>query len=485
MQENTFYSSSTWVEPGFLVANSSETVPIPILEEIAVNAVGPIVSHQPALPELICFGMIPGIPGRCDFDPALSFPFKASILSSDSFSAIANPKVTGNINSSHGQINYGPVVHELLAESSVVFHAMCCTDPTNPRGKTNSRISCLLELTVYGPPDLSEEIGSWLQSHNIYLQDPKQCHLDTKYYNPQRLSSTTVAASPMVSDVVRPKEAELHLQEVTQLPDILDAISSNEELEEALTPSAICSILQRWANWHTKSRPSHSCSSENGDGPSLAKEKISGSWNPAPTKTCEQPNFIFRVSIESGETITLNNLTNRRFHNRVSGHRQVEEPPQFFGGVIADPMGFGKTLTMIALVASGLGVTDGIDDCHPGDCTPSAYAPPIPFPKNKSRCNSTDARTFIISVKQLGGRDSGARLLIWRRHTHTGAMRCHRHHANTRITSPESLEGVAIVLTTYHTVSAEWMPGIHTKSNTVLFGVRWARIILDEGKSNH
>jgi SNF2 family DNA or RNA helicase len=35
----------------------------------------------------------------------------------------------------------------------------------------------------------------------------------------------------------------------------------------------------------------------------------------------------------------------------ISGDHQLEEPKQFFGGIIADPMGLGKTLTMIALVA--------------------------------------------------------------------------------------------------------------------------------------
>lgn len=36
----------------------------------------------------------------------------------------------------------------------------------------------------------------------------------------------------------------------------------------------------------------------------------------------------------------------------ISGDHQLEEPKQFFGGIIADPMGFGKTLIMIALVAA-------------------------------------------------------------------------------------------------------------------------------------
>jgi SNF2 family DNA or RNA helicase len=42
------------------------------------------------------------------------------------------------------------------------------------------------------------------------------------------------------------------------------------------------------------------------------------------------------------------------FINRISGASQIEEPPPFFGGIIADPMGLGKTLSMIALIATDL-----------------------------------------------------------------------------------------------------------------------------------
>ncbi len=36
----------------------------------------------------------------------------------------------------------------------------------------------------------------------------------------------------------------------------------------------------------------------------------------------------------------------------MSNAHQEEPPEEFYGGIIADPMGLGKTLTMIALVAS-------------------------------------------------------------------------------------------------------------------------------------
>jgi hypothetical protein len=43
-----------------------------------------------------------------------------------------------------------------------------------------------------------------------------------------------------------------------------------------------------------------------------------------------------------------------RFLNRVSNTYHDVAPPPFYGGIIADPMGLGKTLTMIALAATDL-----------------------------------------------------------------------------------------------------------------------------------
>jgi SNF2 family DNA or RNA helicase len=47
-------------------------------------------------------------------------------------------------------------------------------------------------------------------------------------------------------------------------------------------------------------------------------------------------------------------LHHSSFVNRISNFHQNEEPPQFYRGIIADPIGLGKTLTMIALAATDL-----------------------------------------------------------------------------------------------------------------------------------
>lgn len=44
--------------------------------------------------------------------------------------------------------------------------------------------------------------------------------------------------------------------------------------------------------------------------------------------------------------------------NVISGAYQSEEPDDFAGGIVADPMGLGKTLTMISLIALDLKTND-------------------------------------------------------------------------------------------------------------------------------
>ena len=40
--------------------------------------------------------------------------------------------------------------------------------------------------------------------------------------------------------------------------------------------------------------------------------------------------------------------------NNITGESQEDSPPNFRGGILADAMGLGKTLTTIALIASTL-----------------------------------------------------------------------------------------------------------------------------------
>jgi SNF2 family DNA or RNA helicase len=41
-----------------------------------------------------------------------------------------------------------------------------------------------------------------------------------------------------------------------------------------------------------------------------------------------------------------------RYRNTITGLAQIEKPPEFAGGILADHMGLGKTLSVLALIAA-------------------------------------------------------------------------------------------------------------------------------------
>lgn len=204
-----------------------------------------VVASQDEGAEMVCFGMVPSIPGRCESKDWRKFTshLPVKLESSTSFSAMDEPAVIGRISGSHSQIIQG-----LLEEQSLELHATCVADEDTASGKTSyvsTLITCTLDITVYGPSELFDEIGSWFQDYDIYLQDPPVCHNNVRYYNPQRLSTGDLHSCPMLEDIVsRPKLLE-KLHKLVDQQDFLDTLSTDIELEEAPQPPNIETSLQR------------------------------------------------------------------------------------------------------------------------------------------------------------------------------------------------------------------------------------------------
>lgn len=324
------------------------------------------------------------------------------------------------------------MLQALLEEETLILHVSCSTETesTSKRAApTYAQIPCSLEITIYGPFELFELFGSFFQEYENYLQDPRTCHLNVRYCNPHRLSSEEHNAYPLVSEVVSPPTGLIHLQDVVERPDLLDILSGQEELEEAQQPLLILSALHR----HQKQALTFMLRREQGwsfDG------KHPDIW-------------------EASET-----TQSRYFINRISEVHQVEAPPQFRGGIIADPMGLGKTLTMITLVATDLESSHSADERFD--------------PGNDNKCQ---VQTTLIVVPQplIGSWEDQIS-----EHVRDGGLRFCRHHGKTKLTALSDIDAVNVVLTTYHTLSADWK-SCKASENHIMFSVRWRRVILDEG----
>ncbi|KAI3340580.1 SNF2 family N-terminal domain-containing protein [Ustulina deusta] len=410
----------------------SQTIP----QWAAVNNAGYTSQHlnisSPG-DEPVCFGSFSGVTGECEFTPGplpseqepslLSIP--AQLDTCSSFTLKAGRYSRGSISIQHRQM-----LQAILDEPAVQLQVHCTLDDVDrerpKRNRSTSRIIlCSLSIVLYGPLSLSEELGVFFQSYDIYLQDPRHCDREVKYCNPHRLSSTDFVSLPMTSEISSMVNAtELGAPELMpERFELLAILNTNEELPEAPQPEAIRTSLER----HQKQALTFISRRERG-------------WD-----------------FESSRDIWTRARGSQGcfFINLISGSHQYKEPPQFLGGIIADPMGLGKTLTMIALVATdlqGLGFDEReIFEDEANNTTLIVVPPPL-----------IDTWEEQLSQHVIDGQ------LTWR-----------RHHGKSRLMDSLETQSVNIVLTTYHTVSAEWRSG--SKSDqSILFSTNWKRIVLDE-----
>ena len=187
---------------------------------------------------------------------------------------------------------------------------------------------------LYGPDNLLDELVPWLEESEIYLQDPVECHpgRDVVYRNPQRLSTALdPEACCTVSVFLQQQQSLSALQKmvpVNELPpqdDLLEILSNHIDLEEAKQPWAIQTDLKS----HQKQALTF-----------MLQRELGWAYNRS-----EKTMDLWQLVATS---------TGRVFMNQISEKYQAEAPIAFSGGIIADAMGLGKTLTMIALVATDL-----------------------------------------------------------------------------------------------------------------------------------
>ena len=141
------------------------------------------------------------------------------------------------------------MIHGILEEPALEIYVSCSIDSSiaaKQQLRGSMQTPCTLEITLYGPADLSEEIGDWFQEYDVFLQDPRVCHRDTTYCNPQKMASYELTSCPMLSEVVKQTSRSLDLQVVVR-PDLLDVLSGQPELPAAIQPQAISRVMKRSA----------------------------------------------------------------------------------------------------------------------------------------------------------------------------------------------------------------------------------------------
>ena len=125
-------------------------------------------------------------------------------------------------------------------------------------------------------------------------------------------------------------------------------------------------------------------------------------------------------------------------------------PEEVRGGILADSMGLGKSLSMISLLAND-------------------------WPHYKVGSSEVVPTLLVVPPSLLRTWDDE-----FRKHLHPGTLRCWKYHGPKRSMDLVSILAYDIVITTYDVVATEWKS--LEKGPRPLFSIKWRRIILDEGK---
>ncbi|KAJ2988978.1 hypothetical protein NUW58_g3701 [Xylaria curta] len=259
------------------------------------------------------------------------------------------------------------------------------------RNRTARPVALALAI-IYGPEDLSDDAGDFLDRCNYILQDPFDCKRNVPYKNPHCLS-TLFEAPRMTFELHGPDSGHSKFT----LSNSLKALETTGYLPEWPQPAALKTELHR----HQKQALGFLIMRER-------PENIEHIWQAR--------------TLKDGSSTYVNDIT---------GSYQSTPPPVWNGGILADEMGLGKTLQMISLIVADRELQRQPQGLQYGSAANSHMATLVVVPLS------------LISVweDQLSC------------HLHPSALSWGRHHRRSRLkfeTCPD------VVLTTYHTVQGEY-----------------------------
>ena len=298
--------------------------------------------------------------------------------------------------------------------------------------------SLRLQIVMYAPRRNRDQIGRYLSKKQIFLSNPLNVdngkeidnpHVPKLFHNPQ----TSVSRKPQSSQfsyVVR--SAEEMKRDATSM---FDSLTKTEELPEM---DANSSLIATELMPHQKQALRFLTEHEETEAGQAQNNKTFSLW-----KAKSKPN---------GKEF---------WYNVITGQEATKKPEAARGGILADMMGLGKTLSILALIS----------ETH-HESMAFGYSEDLPDDADDVVRNVRG--TLIVCPKSV--------MSNWTEqvqvHVRPNKLRVYSYHGSNRIQDLDELAKNDIVLVPYGTVAAEF--GNTTKKRNALASVQWFRIVLDE-----
>jgi SNF2 family DNA or RNA helicase len=177
----------------------------------------------------------------------------------------------------------------------------------------------------------------------------------------------------------------------------------------------------------------------------------------------------------------------RLYRNVITGQVHDRKPPETFGGILADMMGLGKTLSTLSLIATTLNDArswSGQEPIQPqapqsrkkGDSS-RQFSVPAPAPLELTPLkHNTRATLLVCPLSTISNWEEQIK-----QHIKPGGLTYYIYHGSNRIKDSKLLADYDVVMTTYGSVASEVTARSKGKSGPwPLEEIGWFRIVLDE-----
>lgn len=298
-----------------------------------------------------------------------------------------------------------------------------------------------LDVNLYGPKKHAEHVGHGLGHKNVWLRTPLFMEAGHELVNPH-----TTVKRPLYPPKARglgygdDSSSNYNQRTVEEIRNdvvgMFDKLEKSENLPEMEADSRIITELLP----HQKQGLYFMTNKE--------KARVFSDKD-------EDNSSLWRLKGSSGHS--------KVYYNVITGQEERQSPPQVLGGILADMMGLGKTLSILSLIMSTLDESkqwaaqdaSAADERQPKKCKTTLLVSPLSTITN-----------WEDQIKQ---------------HVKPGALKVHIYHGPNRFKDVNKLAEYDMVITTYGSVASEYGNVMKGKAgNYPLREINWFRVVLDE-----
>lgn len=308
-----------------------------------------------------------------------------------------------------------------------------------------------VNINLYGPKKSAIAVGRWLGQRQVWLRTPMNADGGIEIFNPHApsdISPNRASGSGTKSSISAGTGSGYFVRTTEEIrSDVMgmfDSLERSEDIPEMEPDPLVLTPLLS----HQKQALHFLTNREQ------------------PPVTLQDPSIHSDENIKSLWRVRYRPNGVRTYYNIITGKEEREKPKELLGGILADMMGLGKTLNMLALIAGSLKQAADFSE---------------------QECPDTDGENVLL-------RNSRATLLVaplstlanWEQqiqtHLKPKALKYYIYHGSNRTSDVDELAEYDVVITTYAIVASEKARrnGSKSRAASPLFQTNFFRVVLDE-----